>query len=481
MSYKPTDVSHITQSDPAPILHAIGWRPNPKKSRSWISSANDTVYSVFKSRSGDWLCKPFPAGKTGNALHMLREAEGLSFPASIVRAEQILADNPDMTAETLLGGGDLDEIMDQISDKPEPRRRIDTERIKLTDPSPILREMGYTPDAEEKGKWIGGPLGSLSVFRATSGDGSWLMLSHSNDAEKIDVIRLVAECRNLSFVDAGNLADSILGTNTPAPSSSPCPNLTSQTPAGPEPAKKISSAEATERYYRGGTEWSLGSPVPDVLQRRGITGLPVKWSGAFVVSDRGSIRTPFRGADGGHITGYESVQADGSKNLLTGSTIGIVTSRLEHADEIVVTESMINAMSHDLLHGPSARGYIVVRSGAEHLAVEHIAGMLKLGMPIQRVTIGTDNDAAGMSYASKIMARIDRLRISDRHPNDPDRFIEKDFEVLYVPPMGRCNDHNDALQLALRSPDTRAGRRLQDYLDQLGEDAIYSSPSMAAE
>lgn len=477
MTFKSTDVSHITQMDPAPILHAIGWRPNPKKSRSWISG--DTVYSVFKARTGDWLCKPFPDGKTGNALHMLREAEGLSFPAAIVRAEQILADNPDMTAETLLGGGDLDEIMNQISDKPEPRR-IDAEAVKVADPSPILHELGYAPDAGEKGKWIGGPLGSLSVFRATRGDGSWLMLSHSND-QTIDVIRLISECRNLSFIDATNLAASILGTNTPALSSSPCHNLTSQTPAGPEPARKISSAEATERYYRGGTEWSLGNPVPDVLQRRGITSLPIKWSDAFVVSDRGSVRTPFRGSDSGHITGFESIQADGSKHLLSGSTIGIVTSRLEHADEIVVTESLIDAISHDLLHGPSARGYIVVRSGAEDYVVEQIAGLIKIGMPINRVTISTDNDAAGMVYSGKIMARIDRLRISDKHPKDPDRFIEKDFEVLYVPPMGRCNDHNDALQLALRSPDTKAGRRLQDYLDQLSEDAVYSSPAMAAE
>lgn len=345
----------------------------------------------------------------------------------------------------------------------------------MSDPAPILAELGYSPDARERGKWVGGQLGSLSVFRATrKGGGAWLMLCHAHD-KTLDIIGLLSECRGLTFVEAGNLAASILSL---APS--PRQDLKSQHDAGPTPRPKISSAEATERYYRGGTVWTAGSPIPELLQSRGITALPAKWSDTFVVSDRGSIRTPFRGADGANITGFESIQADGSKHLLAGSTIGVVTSRLEAADEIVVTESMIDAMSFDLLAGPSRRGYMVVRSGAEDYLAAQLAGIMKMGQPIKRVTIATDNDAAGMLYASKIMARVDRLRVSPKHADDEDRFIADDFQVLYMPPIGRCNDHNDALRLALDNPSSKAGQRLQDHLELL-LDEVAHSPMMAAE
>lgn len=79
---------------------------------------------------------------------------------------------------------------------------------------------------------------------------------------------------------------------------------------------------------------------------------------------------------------------------------------------------------------PDEWGYIALRSGAEAHAVTAIEKAVN-NLETKIVFICTDNDAAGMSYAQKLMAGISEQKI--------------DVSVRYVAPPLLAKDWNDAL------------------------------------
>lgn len=140
---------------------------------------------------------------------------------------------------------------------------------------------------------------------------------------------------------------------------------------------------------------------------------------------------------------------------------------LKIAREIVVVESMIDAMSHDLLSKQCPeRGYIAIRSGSEKYTAAMVKSLIESGSPLEKVSIATDNDGAGMLYAHKIMTDIGNV---------------EELEVRYTPPIASKADHNDALRAALRGTSARAERIRKAIEDRRQASLDTFGPDMAAE
>lgn len=353
--------------------------------------------------------------------------------------------------------------------------------ITRSEPYKIIEALGYTPHEDEKGKWTTGEKdGSIAVFRGKSGD--YMYRSWSRD-ERGNVLHLIRARTGLTFPAAVQYAREILSGTAPSippnfPASKPTPAISSSTQTRAQPSdedrKILNLDEVESRYKSGSDDWSSGDRIPDILRDRGITVLDAKFSGTFRASrNDGSIRIPYFGMcekSGAGMVGMETRRPDGKKYYMRDTRAGIWYSHpasLEIAREIVVVESMIDAMSHDLLSKQcSERGYIAIRSGSEKYAVAMIKSLVEAGSPIEKVSISSDNDAAGMLYAHKIMLDIGNV---------------EGLEVRYTPPIGGKNDHNDALRAALRGSSARAERIREAIEDRRRESLDTFTPDMAAE
>lgn len=337
--------------------------------------------------------------------------------------------------------------------------------ITKHDPEPILRALGYEPHPTEKGKWTNGaPSGSLSVFQAKTGD--WIAKSFS-EGRSYNMLSLVREKEGLSFVDAQGRARGIIGSYVPPEPDHSKAVLTSpeKSAAGTKAEQKLSIEQVEALYKRGSTEWRPGNPIPRQLMRRGVTGIPPKFAGTFRVSDGSTVRVPFysgRTEEGNGIVGMESRRENGTKHFAKNTRTGIWFSNpvcFSFADEIVIVESMLDAISYDLMiMSRPQTSYISIRSGSEELAIAMIQEIFeKSECKLTKITISTDNDAAGMNYAHKIMRGL-----SDE--------IGAGLKVLYAAPLFGANDHNDALRIALNS-DTPRTQKIRDYIARLEESA----------
>ncbi|MEA5159985.1 toprim domain-containing protein [Cereibacter johrii] len=220
-----------------------------------------------------------------------------------------------------------------------------------------------------------------------------------------------------------------------APVSSPLDTISTTEDAGPTP-------EELEAAYKAfGPAWKLHEAAPDYLASRHLTDLHPIFHETFRVSQskRGTLAFPYRrfADDGFAFAGMEEKNS-GWKSYSKGGHAGCWTAIFRDPIVMVVAESPIDAMSYARLsldYEDFRVGFLALRSGAEQTAVEILSAMAE-HRGLKHVILATDNDSAGMLYASKVMAGLQKLK--DR------------VTCRYEPPLYGQVDWSDSLAEAVR-------------------------------
>lgn len=240
------------------------------------------------------------------------------------------------------------------------------------------------------------------------------------------------------------------------PATAPAIPLSSRPPVSPpsQPADPLPTpAELEALYDERGPIWRMIDPVPHYLRFRYLGALHPVFHYTFRVSKSGHGSTffPYFRAEGEEwvFAGSErrSMNKDYDKGYDKGGRAGIWTASFDHPRVIVVTESAVEAMSYARLmtdYSDLSIGFIAVRSGGERDAIQYLSNLIETkGLRI--IVIATNNDAAGMLYAAKIMAGLREY---------------KDISLRYEAPIHGQSDWNDALKadlIAKRSRNSGSG------------------------
>ncbi|WP_237061521.1 toprim domain-containing protein [Loktanella sp. M215] len=250
--------------------------------------------------------------------------------------------------------------------------------------------------------------------------------------------------------------------------------------ASSDTVEKKSSDEVRAEYVSGSEAWTPAARMPDYLLDRSISFIPLVYAASFRTSRGGTnIRFPYL-----HFVDDVSVpaeyagvetKADGFKSFTKGGRPGAwIAGHTDLANKIVICESPIDCFSWIMQRPFEDLPFLVaVRSGGEQSAINLIK---RAAGQHEKVTvfISTDNDHAGMAYASKIMLGVSK---------------EPTVCAKYVAPDKLHNDQNNYLVAALVADDENGGtmrndmRKLRrmifdDYIKSRNESA---SPTLEAE
>lgn len=334
---------------------------------------------------------------------------------------------------------------------------------KTLEAIPILKKLGfseYKHTTDETGKLVklkelGFERGSIRAHPFLGRSGQWMCRFPKSGSIRDKQFGTIVD---VAYAIAGNLgkARQLLrdatgytptGTSSPVSpiSTTSAHETTAQAkettpvaaPLAQVSPKKPSPDELFAAYEEEGIEWTAGQSVPAYLQSRCIDSVHPIFSGTFRHSfgKRNDLAFPFRhfDADGGwEFAGHEQ-KRKGYVSYSENGTAGIFVAMPPSAKKIVVTESVVDAISYARLMTPfddMSTGFIVVRSGSEKSAVILIEKMIEhCGTEI--VILATDNDPAGMMYAHKVGMGLYHLR--------------NKALVRYKPPLLAKKDWNDSL------------------------------------
>jgi len=250
---------------------------------------------------------------------------------------------------------------------------------------------------------------------------------------------------------ARHLLRSLTGASaptSPASTTAPVPSSTSPNSAFTGKTYKAPD-EVLAEYKTGARIWRAGGPLPAFMSERGVDRVPDIFHGRFAVTDRhGAARFLFATFDENGKAIHAGVEdrnlsRNGEKSFrryTTGGRAGFWYANGEKGAPVIVTESPLDAISCELLRqtqgvGRDGSSYVAVRSGAEDAVVQYL--IRKIASGTRCVMVSTDNDAAGMAYASKIMGGLDVARKECHVPDD--------VIVLYMAPDLGATDWNEAL------------------------------------
>lgn len=329
-------------------------------------------------------------------------------------------------------------------------KRAQLAQIKSHPIAEFLPALGWQKHDSEIATWHHAGQ-SIKTFKGTSGAGHW-MWKNFTTGRSGTVIDLAHESEG-SLDAARRLLVSILGnvsSNSQNPrSSTPLVDSSKPLPLSPDEVRK--------KYETASEIWSPGDDVPGVLKSRGLIFVHERHRDSFRVTGNGSVRVPSYAIDEdgrADLVGYESRRLSGDKIYEKNTRVGVWLSGIhEGRRAIVVTESLIDSLSHEIMHNHPAYQYVGVRSGAEKYAANHIAALYRRKI-VDRVIITTDNDAAGLGYASKIM-----LELRDE--------IKSGLAVIYQPPRFGANDVNDELEHIMSGD---SGIQFYELLDRAHSD-----------
>ncbi|MBO4169536.1 toprim domain-containing protein [Cereibacter azotoformans] len=305
----------------------------------------------------------------------------------------------------------------------------------------------------------------VQTFRASSGhymwkshDGSLTNRSGGNSGTIVDIAvkldgdlgRARQHLRQITGYSANSTTSTPVQyppiTSAPsAPVSSPLDAISTTEEAGP------TTEELEAAYAAFGPAWQCHDAAPDYLAGRHLTDIHPIFHCTFRVSQsrRGTIAFPYyRTTESGfEFAGHEAKNID-FKGYSKGGHAGVWSAIFRDPTVMVVAESPIDAMSFAALavdHEDFSVGYIALRSGSEQVAVELLKGMVE-HRGLKQIVVATDNDAAGMTYAAKIMSGLHSLK--DR------------VSVRYRAPLFGQTDWNDSLAEHVRRQKVQAtGRR----------------------
>lgn len=340
--------------------------------------------------------------------------------------------------------------------------------LKRIDIRIFLSGLGWIPDPADRYKKVTFTKDGRTVKTWQKSSGEYLATDHGDgltgDAKKGHVTTTFSVF-DLAFEQVGDkrwkeacdLLRSIVGKPGPnhakTSQTQPAPVVqTSPLPDHPQTKNKRTPEDIRAEYQAGSTRWHHGEPVPDYLVSRGITSLSKIFDGTFRVSDSGSgnLRFPHRymNAESRLLTGGVEKRGPNTKGLYSvGGTNGLwQTVGWPDSGTLVVFESQINAMSYDIMHPhPDGQMMMSIRAGTEHIAVRLIKLYIHM-KKISSVIVATDNDAAGLGYASRILAGL-YVNNADREPGHAK--YHGGSTAYYVAPPARHEDWNDALRASI--------------------------------
>lgn len=298
--------------------------------------------------------------------------------------------------------------------------------------------------------------GSLKV-RTFKGKTSWMWKCFQGEGPAGRVTGTVVD---LAIEETGSIGKarlllrSLTGTSAPVsyqPSSSPVPSSTCPDSAISAKTYK-SSDEVLAEFKTGARIWEPGYLLPKFMSERGVRHVPPVFNNRFAVT------TDFHRAarflyvnfnDAGDLVAAGSEDRNvasepGGKSFRSYSKDGRAGFWHAPGDKgaaIIVTESPLDAISCELIREAdgiaAARvGYVSVRSGSEAAVIKYLISKIENGT--NEVLVSTDNNAAGMAYAAKIMSGLEQAK--------RDQIIPAHVSVLYFPAPEGHVDWNDALR-----------------------------------
>lgn len=302
---------------------------------------------------------------------------------------------------------------------------------------------------------------SIAIFKGTS---AWMWKSFTGEgpAGKTagTVVDLALDASGGSMGKARQLLRSLTGTSAPTPVHT-TPVSVSTRPDSSFSGKTYKAPEQVVTEYRTGAKiWQPGDPLPPFLSERGVTEVPPVFNGRFAVTTDWHRAARFLFAayvDGKAVhAGVEDrnlARAPGEKSYRSYTENGRAGFWFAPGDPgapVVVVEAPLEAMSFQIIWGATAPseqvGYVAVRSGSEADVVRYLIGRIAAGT--RSVVLATNNDSAGMAYASKIMFGLAQAK--------KDGEYDADVLVRYLPPPDTHTDWNDALMA--RRPVASDGR-----------------------
>lgn len=338
------------------------------------------------------------------------------------------------------------------------------ENFKTADLIGLAVQMGWT--VTEKGrtsaKVTKGSM-SIAIFKGSSA-WMWKCFTGEGPAGKTagTVVDLALEASGGSMGKARQLLRSLTGTSAPTPGPNASYPVSSSTrPDSAFSGKTYKTPEQVVSEYRTGAKiWQHGDPLPPFLSERGVTEVPEVFIGRFAVTTDRHRAARFLFAayvDGKAVhAGVEDrnlPRAPGEKSYRSYTENGRAGFWHVPGDPgapVVVVEAPLEAMSFELIWGendPAEQvGYVAVRSGSEADVVRYLVGRIAAGT--RSVVLATNNDSAGMAYASKIMFGLAQAK--------KDGEFDADVLVRYLPPPDTHTDWNEALMA--RRPVSSEGR-----------------------
>lgn len=342
------------------------------------------------------------------------------------------------------------------------RRQIDG--AKTIPLEQLLPSLGFAWDKDKKngGAWVRNA-DEVKVFKSRSGDSMWKSfdgdLSGKSAGNLVDMVMHVdgvdfrgACARIRGLLGLTDPADDYARAQTSVPTLPPSPMSLVDSSLNEEP--KPSHDELLKRYTEACTRWRLDQPVPSYMQSRFFDRIPRVFDGCFGVQNDGgtmpNVIFPYMRYEEDRLVmaGYERKGA-GFQRYSKGGQVGVWKSRRPQPDApLMIAEAPIDAMAYELCSSDAAgareRGvqlsYLALRSGAAEQVGEHVARLAREGLT--RVFMITDNDAAGLAYASEVMREIAKRQKSDE--------IRPDLTCRYVAPTHFQADWADVLAYLAR-------------------------------
>lgn len=280
----------------------------------------------------------------------------------------------------------------------------------------------------------------------------------------IDETGSIGKARQLLRSLTGTSAPTSAQTSTtPAPASTPAPVSSSTSPNSAFSGKTYKTpAQVLSEFKTGAKVWHPGDPLPPFMSERGVRDLPEIFHGKFAVTQcrRRDARFLFAtfDDDGKAIhAGWEDrnlPRKPGAKSYRrygTDCRQGFWHVAGDVGAPVVVVEGPLEAISFDILRKEFGQdtgeqvGYLALRSGAEDAAIKYLIRKISAGT--MTVVIATGQDAAGMTYAAKLMSGLRQA--------EKDGLVPKGVLVRYLAPPETHSDWNEALQ-AYRAREARS-------------------------
>lgn len=337
------------------------------------------------------------------------------------------------------------------------RRQIDD--AKTIPLEQLLPSLGFAWNKDKKngGAWVRNA-DEVKVFKSRSGDSMWKSFDGDLSGKSAgNLVDLVMHVNGVDFRGACARIRELLGLTDPADDFSRAQNSVPTIPLAPtslvdssvKEEPKPSHDELLKRYTEACTRWRLDQPVPSYLRSRFFDRIPRVFDGAFGVQNGGgampNIIFPYFRYDEDRLVmaGYERKGA-GFQRYSKGGQVGFWKSRRPlPAAPLMIAEAPLDAMAYELCSEDAAEArrrdiqlsYLALRSGAAEQVGEHIARLANEGL--RRVFMITDNDSAGLAYASEVMREIAKRQKLDE--------IRLDLTCRYVAPTHFQTDWADVL------------------------------------